>query len=64
MPLGTTGNPSATKFQGNHVQQFAPTVATVEIGAGAENTTIVGGSGTLIDNGVGTVVHGNFHPPS
>jgi hypothetical protein len=63
-PRGTTGNPSATKFQGNNVQHFAPTVATVEIGAAATNTTIVGGSGTLIDNGIGTVVQGNFHPPS
>jgi Right handed beta helix region len=63
-PTGTDGNPSATKFQGNNVQQFAPTVATVEIGAVAKNTTITGGSGTLIDHGVGTVVHGDFHPPS
>jgi hypothetical protein len=59
-----TGNPSATMFQGNNVQQFAPTVATVEVGASATNTTIVGGSGTLIDNGIGTVVQGNFPPPS
>jgi Right handed beta helix region len=63
-PTGTDGNPSATKFQGNNLQQFAPTVATVEIGAVAKNTTIDGGSGTLIDNGTGTVVHGNFHSPS
>jgi hypothetical protein len=59
-----TGNPSGTKFQGNNVQQFVPTVATVEVGAGATNTTIVGGSGTLIDNGTGTVVQGNFQPPA
>jgi hypothetical protein len=59
-----TGNPLATRFQGNNVQQFAPTVATVEVGAGATDTRIVGGSGTLIDNGTGTVVQGNFHPPS
>jgi hypothetical protein len=58
-----TGNPSATRLQGNNVQQFAPTVATVEVGAGATDTTIVGGSGTLIDNGTGTVVQGNFRPP-
>jgi hypothetical protein len=58
-----TGNPSATQFQGNNVQQFAPTVATVEVGTGAKDTTIVGGSGTLIDNGTGTVVQGNFQPP-
>jgi len=64
MPVGTTGNPSGTKFLGNHVQQFTPTVATVEIGGGAENTRVVGGSGTLIDNGIGTVVEGDFHPPS
>jgi hypothetical protein len=63
-PTGTDGNPSATKFQGNNFQQFAPTVATVEIGAVAKNTTITGGSGTLIDHGVGTVVQGNFHAPS
>ena len=63
-PTGTDGNPSATKFQGNNVQQFAPTVATVEIGAVAKDTTIAGGSGTLIDHGLGTVVHGNFHAPS
>jgi hypothetical protein len=58
-----TGNPLATRFQGNNVQQFAPTVATVEVGAGATDTRIVGGSGTLIDNGTGTVVQGNFQPP-
>jgi hypothetical protein len=63
MPPGTDGNPSATTFRGNNVQQFAPTVATVEVGAGAKDTTIVGGSGTLIDNGTGTVVQGNFQPP-
>jgi hypothetical protein len=62
-PTGTDGNPSTTTFQGNNVQQFAPTVATVEVGAGAKTTTIVGGSGTLIDNGIGTVVQGNFPPP-
>ncbi len=64
IPAGTDGKPSATKFQGNNVQQFAPTVATVEVGAGVKNTTIDGGSGTLIDNGTGTVVHGNFDRPS
>jgi hypothetical protein len=63
MPAGTDGNPSATRFQGNNAQQFAPTLATVEVGAGAKDTTIVGGSGTLIDNGTGTVVQGNFQPP-
>jgi nitrous oxidase accessory protein NosD len=63
-PSGTDGNPSATTFQGNNVQHFAPTLATVEVGAGAKNTTIKGGSGTIIDNGIGTVVDGKFHPPS
>jgi hypothetical protein len=63
-PAGTDGNPSATRFQGNNVEHFAATVATVEIGPGASDTTITGGSGTLIDNGIGTVVQGNFHPPS
>ena len=58
-----TGNPLATRFQGNNVQQFAPTVATVEVGAGATDTRIVGGSGTLIDNGTGTIIQGNFQPP-
>ena len=59
-----TGNPLGTTFQGNNLQQFAPTVATVEVGPGAQNTRIVGGSGTLIDNGIGTVVQGNFQPPA
>jgi hypothetical protein len=63
MPAATDGDPSATTIQGNNVQQFAPTLATVEVGAGAKGTTIVGGSGTLIDNGTGTVVQGNFQPP-
>jgi hypothetical protein len=63
-PSGTDGNPSATTFQGNNVQHFAPTLATVEVGAGAKNTTIKGGSGTIIDKGIGTVVDGKFHPPS
>ncbi len=63
-PANTDGSPSATSFQGNNVQQFAPTLATVEIGKGAKDTTIAGGSGTLIDEGIGTVVKGNFHPPS
>ena len=59
-----TGNPLRTTFQGNNIQQFAPTLSTVEVGPGAQNTTIVGGSGTLIDNGTGTVVRGNFQPPA
>ena len=58
-----TGKPAGTTFRGNNVQHFDATVATVEIGAGAQNTTIDGGSGTLIDNGTGTVVHGSFHQP-
>ena len=63
-PGTTDGKPSATSFQGNNVQQFAATLATVEIGEGAANTTIAGGSGTLIDKGIGTVVKGNFTPTS
>jgi len=58
-----TGKPVRTRFQGNNIQHFDATVATVEVGTGAQNTTIDGGSGTLIDNGTGTVVHGNFHQP-
>jgi hypothetical protein len=34
------------------------------LSVGAAKTTIVGGNGTLIDNGIGTVVRGNFHPPA
>jgi hypothetical protein len=64
MPPGTDGDPSGTTFRGNNLQQFAPTLATVEVGAGARNTTIIGGSGTLIDNGTGTVVQGSFQPPA
>jgi hypothetical protein len=62
-PVGTDGNPSATTLEGNEIEHFAATLATIEIGTGARNTTISGGSGTLIDNGIGTVVHGNFDPP-
>ena len=59
-----TGKPVGTRFQGNNIQHFEATVATVEIGPGAQNTTIDGGSGTLIDNGTATIVHGNFHQPA
>jgi hypothetical protein len=61
-PTGTDGNPRGTTFTGNNIQQFDSTVASVEIGQGVVNTKIVGGSGTIIDNGTGTVVQGNFQP--
>ena len=41
-----TGNRPRRGWGGNNVQQFAATLATVEIGEGAANTTIAGGSGT------------------
>jgi hypothetical protein len=63
-PTGTDGNPSGNSFQGNNFQQFDPTVAAVEIGPGARDTTIIGGSGVLIDNGTATVAQGNFLQPT
>lgn len=60
-----TGNPSATTFEGNNVQHFAPTLATVEVGPGATKTKIAGGSGTISDRGTATEVHGNYqHVPA
>jgi hypothetical protein len=62
-PPGTDGNPAGNNFQGNNFQQFDATVAAVEIGEGVRDTTIVGGSGILIDHGTGTVAQGNFVEP-
>lgn len=62
-PYGTDGNPADNTFVGNAVQQFDAAVATIEVGEGARSTTIIGGSGTLIDDGVNTTVHGDFRPP-
>lgn len=58
-----TGMPSRTTFTGNNVQQFTADLATVEIGPGVQETTITGGSGSIIDGGIGTAIQGNFQPP-
>jgi hypothetical protein len=63
-PTGTDGNPAGNSFRGNSFQTFDDTVAAVEVGAGARDTTIVGGSGILIDGGTNTVAQGDFQPPS
>ncbi len=57
------GNPVRNMFKGNNFQKFEATVAAVEVGEGAVDTHIVGGSGILIDNGTGTIADGNFEPP-
>lgn len=63
-PGDTDGNPVGNSFRGNSFEPFDDAVAAVEVGAGARDTTIVGGSGILIDNGTNTVAQGDFQPPS
>ncbi|HKA35222.1 MAG TPA: right-handed parallel beta-helix repeat-containing protein [Thermoanaerobaculia bacterium] len=55
-----SGNPVETSLFGNSEEDFAAAFASVEIGAGALDTDVFGGSGTLSDRGTGTVSHGGF----
>ncbi|HKF42641.1 MAG TPA: right-handed parallel beta-helix repeat-containing protein [Thermoanaerobaculia bacterium] len=56
----SSGNPADTRIAGNDGEIFAATVADVEIGEGAANTEILGGSGTVSDRGTGTVILGGY----
>ncbi len=58
-PTGS-GNPSDTTLEKNNHRDFDATLATIEVGAGAQDTKVVGGSGTIIDEGTGTVIDGDF----
>lgn len=55
-----SGNPVDTRIAGNDAELFASTFADVEVGAGAVGTTILGGSGTVSDQGTSTVVRGAY----
>lgn len=58
-PSGT-GNPAGTDLRDNETPGFDATLATVEVGAGAKGTKVIGDGGTIIDEGTGTVVEGGF----
>jgi hypothetical protein len=62
-PPNSTGDPVDTTMTGNNHQHFDDTFATIEVGAGAVDTTIYGGSGTLVDEGSGTIAHGAYRAP-
>jgi len=55
-----TGDPVDTIFVGNNHQGLDATLVDLEIGIGATNTQILGGSGTISDLGTGTVVQGGY----
>ena len=55
-----SGNPADTRIAGNDAGVFVSTFADVEIGTGAANTEIVGGEGTVSDQGTGTRIRGEY----
>lgn len=59
----TAGTPHDTALRGNYIAGFAASLADVYIAPGVIDTTIVGGHGTLIDLGDGTMVKGNYAVP-
>ena len=58
-----SGAPRDTTFTGNNVSTFAATLADVYVGQGVTNTTVIGGHGSLLDQGTGTVVKGGYIVP-
>jgi hypothetical protein len=58
-PTGS-GNPTDTTLKKNNHRDFDATLATIEVGPGAQDTKLTGGSGTIIDEGTGTVIDGDF----
>ncbi|HUG00742.1 MAG TPA: right-handed parallel beta-helix repeat-containing protein [Longimicrobiales bacterium] len=59
-PTGTSGNPTDTTLRKNNHVDFDATLATAEVGPGAQDTKLIGGGGTIIDEGTGTVIDGGF----
>ncbi len=55
-----SGNPSDTLLLGNEFETFDATFVDIEIGPGAVNTRIVGGSGSIDDQGTGTTVTAEY----
>ena len=57
---GTSGDPQGTSFIGNNHELFTSSLVDVEVGPVANQTTIVGGTGTIVDLGLGTIVKGHY----
>lgn len=55
-----SGNPADTRIVGNDQALFTATFADVEVGAGAADTLILGGSGSVSDQGTRTVIRGGY----
>lgn len=58
-----SGAPRDTTFTGNNAAEFGSTLADLYIGPGVINTTVVGGHGSLLDQGIDTVVKGGYVTP-
>ncbi len=58
-PKGS-GNPNGTTLEKNNAHDFDATLATIEVGRGAQDTRVIGGRGTIVDEGTGTVIAGDF----
>jgi hypothetical protein len=54
------GAPNGTTLSGNNLASMASSLADVYIGPGVIGTTVLGGHGTLIDEGNRTVVKGGY----
>lgn len=57
------GAPAGTTFAGNNHAAITASLADVHVGAGVTGTTVLGGQGTLLDQGTGTVVKGAYRAP-
>lgn len=54
------GVPANTAFIGNNHTGLAASVADVLVGSGVIGTTVIGGQGRLVDQGIGTIVKGGY----
>jgi hypothetical protein len=57
------GTPRDTTFMGNNYTSFDASLADVYIATGVLDTTVIGGQGTVLDQGVGTVIKGGYVTP-
>jgi hypothetical protein len=57
------GAPEYTTFIGNNLSGLAAALADVSIAAGVVDTIVIGGHGTVVDLGTGTVVKGGYVDP-
>lgn len=57
------GAPHSTTFLGNNHTGLAATLADVHVGPGVTDTTVIGGHGTILDLGTGTVIKGAYITP-